>query len=812
MAEAWLIDVYANERAMLWPSDEWYTAKWKKALAKRQTKRDVWHDFAQLKPLWRTAILQFLSFKNEDKATRWSLLSIEIPQRSPRTRLLGHRSDDQVVQVIVLSRKNVAGDDNTSKDLPKPLTIEDLPHRPVQPSNAFSIRGQAGDLANIQDRDEIREKERKLQAERDAADKDARWGALLPRSRDRVLEEPRISQRTEEILIPRDDMNRPIEAIRPYGQEVANLEAPLKPDRRSYRDEVIIRETSPAHRERLHDSESRRRERQDDEMFERDRYSRGRPMPGSRRYEEKDGDNVNRERPRSREKRLEEEDIVVRRSKSRERDYSRDNLGFRISPDSRYRDYRGGKGEVIFHRRDTNRSWSRDRLPPPPLPPDSPREDYGRNAGGELVFTDDTRQPRHKDSSQQQQLVIRRKEPEPYRPRSFERRRPTIDQEIGRPFPESSTKPYIGSRDIEREEPRRNLTNDTFSDMMLSRRTTIERPGAPSQTPDQAIVRRTGGTRQVDSYMQDHILDRSIRIRPFPPNARQYERWGHQKPIRRLLRSRMYSDSEDEDNVRVDYAEKQASSEPKLTDEQLIARTLEKFTNFKSETKPISSFVIPTSVESVALPSVIAEATTKTATLSDEAGDSAPQAGHKRSGEGADSDESQRPIFDEVTDNGIRIAPGQATGVIVEEPAVMTDEDGPTQDVRSDMVKRRALFADVAESSGNTRKGNISDPERDSDGDLRHEETDGRKTKATRKRLEARRMLREADEMSDEYKEISRKSTTRRTPNSRSATVEDTILELEDGNGNRMTVVERARESQILNTQSDAQSEVSSDV
>ncbi len=779
---------------MLWPSDEWYTAKWKKALAKRQTKRDVWHEFAQLKPLWRTAILQFLSFKNEDKATRWSLLSIEIPQRPPRTRLLGHKSDDQVVQVILLSRKNIAGDDNTSKDPPKPLTIDDLPHRPVQTSNASAIRGQAGDSANIHGGNEIRGKNRKPRVERSAAESDARWDAFLARNRDRVRKEPGNSQRTEEIVIPRDNTSKPIHAVSPYGQEVTIREAPPNPDRRSHRDGV-----PPPDRERPYNSESRRRGSQNDD------WCPERPMPGSRRYEQEREADISRERLRSREmtdiKGKREEDVVVRRrskspernyddegfitrrnSNSREKGYGRENIVIRRgskSPEGSY-----GKDGTIFNRWDIDRPRNSNQIPPPRPPPHFSRDDYVPN---------EARKPRHEDSShQQQQSVIQQPE--------LERTKRYI-------VPPYIVPPYNGSGEIQREKPRQNLINDTSDDW-----TTIERPGAPSETPDQAVVRRPGGTRQVDGYMQDHVLDRSIRIRPFPPNARQYERWGRQQPIRRLLRSRMYSDSEDEDDVGINYAEKQASSEPMLTDEQLIARTLEKFTNLKTETNPISSIVIPTSVESVALPSVIAEATTKTVTMSDEAGDSAPQAGLKRSGEGADSDESQRPSFDEVTDNGIRIAPDQATGVIVEEPAVMTDKDGPTQDVRSDMAKRRARFADEAESSGNARKGNISDPERDSDGDLRHEETDGRKTKATRKRLEARRMLREADEMSDEYKEISRKSTTRRTPNSRSATVEDTILELEDGNGNRMTVVERARESPILNTQRDAQSEVSSDV
>lgn len=803
MAEAWLIDVYAAEQAILWPSNEWYTAKWKKALAKRQTKRDVWHEFARLKPRWRTAILRFLSFKNEDEDTPWSLLSIEIPQRSSRTRLLGHKSDDEVVQVILMRRKELAGEEKTTKDPPKPPYTVELTHRPAKRSNASLTGGQVGDPANNNDLIRIEEFIHNPQTGR---------ALKLTKSPEMDLEETRDSRRTEEIIIPRDDMNRPIEVIRPYGQEIAIREAPPESNRRSHRDEVYVRETSPPlDRERLYDSDSRRRRSHNAvAMFDRDRYNTGKPMPGHRRHEEKEeGDMMDRERPRSRERDRGYEDSIVRiRSKSRERDY--ENTDLRLKSDPHGRRYNDGKREAIFNRRDSERTWSRDVIPPPP--PDLQREEYGRDAGGDL-FTDETGQPRHKDSSHQQQLVIRRTEREPYRPRSFERRRPTIDQEIGSPSRETGAKRYIGSRDIKGGKPRRTMSNDVFDDLLLSRRTTMERPGPPDQDADQAIVRRTGGTRQVDGYMQDHVLDRSIRIRPYHPDSKQYEQGGRQQPIRRLLRSRMYSDSEDEDDVRTNYAENQASSEPKLTDEQLIARTLEKYTNLKNETKPTDSVVIPTSIESLALPKVMAEATTKTATLPDIPSNPAPQAAHKRSGNGPDSDESQRPIFEEVTDNGKRIDPCQAAGVIVEEPAVMTDEDRPTQDVRSDMAKRRARFADGTESSGIASNGYKSDPGRDSDGDLRFEEVaDDRTAKAKRKRREARRLLREADDLSDENKEVPRESTLRSTPSSRSGTVEDTVLEHKDANGVRATRVVRARKPPISNPLPDAQSEVSSNV
>lgn len=759
--EAWFIDVYSNERAMLWPSDEWYTAKLKQALAKKQTKRDVWHEFARLKPLWRTAIFQFLSFKNDDKATRWSLLSIEIPQRSSRTRLFGHKSDDQVVQVIVFSRKEMAGDDNTLKKVPTPLTIDGLLHRPLQSSLASSIRGQAPDSAKISEVDKIREEFQELLAEKEAS--------RLRGSRERDLEETRERREREEVELPRANIKRPTPAFMPYGHEVTSREGPPNPDR-VYRDEVVVRETSPPGRERFYYGNFRRRGSQNAvDTFDRDRFNWERQWPGSRRYEEKEEDVINRERPRSRERRREDEDVIIRRgSKSRERNYGNEDIITGRNSNSRERSYR--EDGAIFNRGDSIRPRNSNRIPPPQPVPVFSWDDYVHN---------DTRTQRHKDSSNQLSVIRR---PELERMKRYIVPPSTVPQYI--------VLPYNESREIEREKPRRNPTNDTSDDMMLSRRTAIERSGAPSQNPDRRFVRRTGGTRQVEGYMQDQVLDRSIRIRgegeanspptiyndigrrPFPLSTRQYERSGRQQPTQRLLRSRPYSDSEDEDDVGINYAEQQASSEPKLTDDQLIARTLEKYTNLKTETNPINSVVIPTSIESVIRPSVIAEATTNIATKLDEAGDPTPQAGHKQSGGGADSGGPRGPSFEEVAVNGISIAPGQATGCIFEEPADMTDEDEPIRDVRSDMAQRRARFADEDESSGTSRNVYISEPERDSDQDLRYEEVVvDRTAEAKSKRREARRLLREADDLSD---------APGRTPNSRSATVEDTGFEYEE--------------------------------
>ena len=101
--EAWLIDVFSHEQVMLRPSDEWFKNEWNKVEKKGS---DVWRQFARLKPLWRTAILQFLNLKNPQGGGHWGLFSIELPQRSSRTRLFDHKSDDQIILLIVFNRED----------------------------------------------------------------------------------------------------------------------------------------------------------------------------------------------------------------------------------------------------------------------------------------------------------------------------------------------------------------------------------------------------------------------------------------------------------------------------------------------------------------------------------------------------------------------------------------------------------------------------------------------------------------------------------------------------------------------------------
>ena len=829
---------------MLWPSSEWFDAKWDKVL----NTGDVWHEFARLKPLWRTAILQFMKFKNQDEENNWNLLLIEIPQRSSRMRLIGHKSDDQLIQLILFSRRDTISDGNDSKDPSKPATIDNLPNLPVQQSDASAIRVQAGDPPhNIRNSDDEREEIRRLEAEKDAlrlerglADKQKETingkadgntsHVRYVRRVDSNGIHPTTIRRTEEIITPRDNMDGPIEVVKPYEEEAITRQG---------------QKTSTRARDPFYTGDNTLHGRQGALVkFDHDRYERERPMPRNRRFEEEGDEIIIRERPRSWERHREEEDIVIRsRSKSRERRYEED--------------------EIVLQRRDTDRSRDTDGGEFP----DFLREDYGHTTGRGGVIIDDAQEERHKYSSpQQQQLIIRRPEREYPRERSWERRRPPEREEIiirrnerspstesrrGRVRPPKHERIVI--RALERGQPGRSYTNDTVRDTTLSRRPTLGSPDPRSPNQDFALVRRTGGSRRVNDYMQDRVLDKSIRIRgedhsrspagrysnirrfSAPFKTRQHS--SHERgraPIPRRLGFTMHGDSEDDDDVRMDYAEKKSSSETELTDEELIARTLKRFTTFQPDEALMNSVTIPNGLVSTALPSVHTETDRKAAGTSEDAGQSAFRAAQEQSGhashgtsaatsasklrerqthdQGAMSGDSQRPMVDQVTTDEVSIAHGFDTGVILEEPAVMTDEDGPTKPVRSNTSKRQARFADGSEFAksvaarfedagydlssvkdnsifqkrhsrprsreATTDDGRFSGSEEDGATYSRREQANDRTSEARKKRLEAETLLREADELSrigqpEEGRASRTKSMPKKTTNSRSSTVED---------------------------------------
>lgn len=108
--DTWLFDVFTQAKTRIPPSRNWIDARWAKMLKNG----DVWNDFARLKPMWRTSILQFLTPMSEKG---WVLLSVEVPQRSPRMRLFGSRVDDPLVQLVLFRRQVTAAPPQPSSPL-----------------------------------------------------------------------------------------------------------------------------------------------------------------------------------------------------------------------------------------------------------------------------------------------------------------------------------------------------------------------------------------------------------------------------------------------------------------------------------------------------------------------------------------------------------------------------------------------------------------------------------------------------------------------------------------------------------------------
>ena len=96
--ETWLIDVYSDRSTKFLPSADWLIAKLK-TIKKDQ---DVWSRFANLRPHWRNAILEFLKF---EKKSEWILYHLDVPKKLSRTRLFGQRRDEQLVQLVLCRRR-----------------------------------------------------------------------------------------------------------------------------------------------------------------------------------------------------------------------------------------------------------------------------------------------------------------------------------------------------------------------------------------------------------------------------------------------------------------------------------------------------------------------------------------------------------------------------------------------------------------------------------------------------------------------------------------------------------------------------------
>ena len=190
----------------------------------------------------------------------------------------------------------------------------------------------------------------------------------------------------------------------------------------------------------------------------------------------------------------------------------------------------------------------------------------------------------------------------------------------------------------------------------------------------------------------------------------------HRVPIRSRFRSTVDLDSEDEDDVGARYTEQKSSPEPELTDEELIARTLQRFTTFKPDATHAGPLAVPTNSTSTAPLRPSLETKKKDTGTSEAIAPSFLQATFEPSGQASYStpagisvrtkqekqgrsktamsggSQSLRP--GEVTNHEISSTHVLGTGNIHEEPSVMTEEP-----VTSERRKQQGKFADGTKSS-----------------------------------------------------------------------------------------------------------------
>ena len=104
--ETWLLDHLTHQSTELLRSNDWLLEK-SKSIKKDQ---EVWSRFARLRPYWRSRVFTFLS-----EHSAWTLYHLEVSQKSPRTRLFGQKHDDQSM-LLILCRRRV---DDQDSDVPE---------------------------------------------------------------------------------------------------------------------------------------------------------------------------------------------------------------------------------------------------------------------------------------------------------------------------------------------------------------------------------------------------------------------------------------------------------------------------------------------------------------------------------------------------------------------------------------------------------------------------------------------------------------------------------------------------------------------
>lgn len=106
---------------------------------------DVWHRFGRLAPQERNAIMSFLRLRNRDADIHWSLFFIGAPPKSLRRKLFGHVPHEQVLPLILCKRNgskeafsNESSESKSKPEGPPATSSSALSHTLVSDSSALT--------------------------------------------------------------------------------------------------------------------------------------------------------------------------------------------------------------------------------------------------------------------------------------------------------------------------------------------------------------------------------------------------------------------------------------------------------------------------------------------------------------------------------------------------------------------------------------------------------------------------------------------------------------------------------------------------
>ena len=151
--ELWLVDVFSRQHLEVDTSERWLSQK----LKRTEKSHDVWHRFAQLQPMWRVAIQDFLKDRNKAQSPEhpWKLIHIGLPRRMTKMSMVGHHHGGQLVRLIV-SRRKIANQVfnsvvvvSSENDKTSPPTVNASTYLPRQLVSISAIRESSYDCDEL---------------------------------------------------------------------------------------------------------------------------------------------------------------------------------------------------------------------------------------------------------------------------------------------------------------------------------------------------------------------------------------------------------------------------------------------------------------------------------------------------------------------------------------------------------------------------------------------------------------------------------------------------------------------------------------